>query len=73
MQGFDLNGGYLFKFGALGNQPGQFDAPADVATGPSGAVYVVDSNNDRMQKFIQAVVPVRPVSWGQLKTKYASR
>ncbi|HEY73950.1 MAG: hypothetical protein B6I35_13355 [Anaerolineaceae bacterium 4572_32.2] len=38
-------------FGSEGAAPGQFQMPRDVAVGPDGSVYVVDSGNDRIQKF----------------------
>jgi hypothetical protein len=34
-----------------GTGNGQLDAPADVAVPPSGDVYVIDRNNDRVQRF----------------------
>ncbi len=38
-------------FGSEGAAPGQFQMPRDVAVGPDGFIYVVDSGNDRIQKF----------------------
>jgi uncharacterized protein (TIGR03663 family) len=38
-------------FGAQGKNPGQFTDPRNVAVGPDGRVYVVDTGNDRIQMF----------------------
>ncbi len=42
---------YWASFGALGAGDGQFNRPADVAVGPNGEVWVVDKNNNRVEKF----------------------
>ena len=42
---------YEAQWGSNGTGPGQFQAPDGVATGAGGAVYVADSQNDRIQKF----------------------
>jgi len=36
-------------FGAAGNQPGQFQHPRDIAFAPDGTLYVVDTENSRIQ------------------------
>ena len=38
-------------WGSLGSAPGQFDDPAGIVIDPKGYVFVVDSDNDRIQKF----------------------
>jgi DNA-binding beta-propeller fold protein YncE len=42
---------YLFSFGSFGTGDGQFNSPQRLAIGPSGAVYVLDSGNQRIEKF----------------------
>ena len=42
---------FLLKWGSFGSGPGQFYAATGVATDAAGNVYVVDHNNDRIQKF----------------------
>jgi DNA-binding beta-propeller fold protein YncE len=39
------------QFGTHGTGDGQFDSPRDVAIGGSGAIYVADAGNNRLQKF----------------------
>ena len=49
----DANSPYSFatKWGSRGTGDGQFSAPQGVAVDSSNNVYVVDVNNDRVQKF----------------------
>jgi len=42
---------FALVWGKLGSAPSTFTAPQGVATDPSGNVYVVDSGNNRIQKF----------------------
>ena len=57
IQKFDSNGNFITKWGSEGNEDGKFQFPKYVAA-PSGIavdskdnLYVVDSGNDRIQKF----------------------
>jgi len=43
-----------------------------VALGANGEVYVSDTNNNRIQKFV-SLVPVRPATWGQMKIQFGPR
>jgi len=38
-------------FGGLGSRPGQFSIPIDIAQGPDGSLYVVDSATGLLQRF----------------------
>ncbi|MEZ4521966.1 MAG: 6-bladed beta-propeller [Thermomicrobiales bacterium] len=55
VQKFSADGEYLDEWGTLdgarGSGPGDFDGPRGIAVDRSGSVYVVDSNNYRVQKF----------------------
>jgi len=42
---------FLFEWGSIGTGDGEFDYPYGIAVDSSGDVYVVDQNNDRVQKF----------------------
>jgi hypothetical protein len=44
-------GGAISQFGAPGSGNGQFNGPSGVAIDSAGDVYVVDTGNDRVQRF----------------------
>lgn len=46
-----FDGEEIFSFGSRGVAPGEFNFPYDVAVGPDGKIYVVDSGNFRVQVF----------------------
>jgi DNA-binding beta-propeller fold protein YncE len=46
----DLTGRPLLQIGGPGADPGQFNAPAALAVGPDGSLYVADTMNHRIQK-----------------------
>lgn len=48
---FDADGAWLSGWGAPGTDPGQFNAPEDLAVDASGRVLVADTNNGRIQVF----------------------
>ena len=48
---FDRDGKERFRLGPRGRDPGKFNIPLAAATGPDGALYVVDFGNFRIQKF----------------------
>ncbi len=51
----DLDGHVLARFGVFGNQDGQFRGAHDVAMDAHGAIYVVDTRGQRVQKFVANV------------------
>ena len=46
---FNPTGAFVSKIGAWGKDGGNFSSPYDVAVGDSGAVYVADMYNNRIQ------------------------
>ena len=48
---YDPDGEYLAKWGATGAEPGQMDGPSGLAFDSNDDLYLVDSRNDRVQKF----------------------
>jgi tripartite motif-containing protein 71 len=58
----DLSGNFLGAFGRIGKAEGELDFPTDVALDAEGNLYVVDSNNDRVQKLTRDGKPL--ASWG---------
>ena len=42
---------YLSSFGTAGSAPGQFNRPMGAAVDASGSVYVIDKDNNRVQRF----------------------
>ena len=51
VQKFDSAGTFLTKWGSYGAGNGQFNYPWGIAVAPGGNVYVVDYDNQRVQKF----------------------
>jgi DNA-binding beta-propeller fold protein YncE len=51
IQAIDRKGGYLWKFGKVGNGAGDFAAPKGIASDRAGHVYVVDALFDAVQIF----------------------
>ena len=49
----DATGRVVDTFGSHGSGPGQFRVGHDIAVGPDGAVYVADSGNRRVHKFVR--------------------
>jgi DNA-binding beta-propeller fold protein YncE len=43
--------GRVTKSGTAGPDPGQFSVPVGIAAGPDGRIYVMDSENGRVQVF----------------------
>ncbi len=44
-------GAFIKAVGKRGTEPGEFNLPLQIATGPDGSVYVVDGGNFRVQVF----------------------
>lgn len=57
---------YSFDWGQLGTGSGEFDEPTGVAVDASGNVFIVDRNNDRVQKFDPNGSPLG--AWGSTGT-----
>lgn len=49
----------LFKFGKAGSGPGELFHPTNLAIGPQGDVFVVETGNFRVQRFTPEGQPVR--------------
>jgi DNA-binding beta-propeller fold protein YncE len=49
----NMNGDVVGVLGGPGKAPGQFDAPHGVAVDSTGAIYVAEVNNRRVQKFVK--------------------
>lgn len=56
---FDTDGNYLGTFGSQGSVEGQFEHPHGLTTDAAGNVYVVDSDNHRVQVFTAAGAFIR--------------
>lgn len=75
---FMTDGTYIVSWGRkdAGGNPfpgqavGEFNLPLDVCLNAAGEFYVADTNNNRVQKFSDVVVPVHPATWGRIKTMY---
>jgi DNA-binding beta-propeller fold protein YncE len=52
-------GTLLFKFGKPGSGDGELFHPTNIALGPDGDIYVVETSNFRVQRFTAAGKPVR--------------
>jgi hypothetical protein len=57
-------------WGSIGSGPGQFYRPTCIATDGTGAIYVLDKDNHRIQKFADVTTRAPSPSWGGLKSRY---
>ncbi len=51
IRAFSPTGTLLTQWGALGDANSQFRRPTGIAVGPNGNIYVIDTGNDRIQRF----------------------
>jgi tripartite motif-containing protein 71 len=49
----NMNGDVVGVLGGPGKGPGQFDQPHGIAVDSSGAIYVTEVANQRVQKFVK--------------------
>ena len=56
----------LFKFGKAGSEPGELFHPTNIAVGPDGNIYVVETGNFRVQRFTAEGKSVR--TYGEVGT-----
>ncbi len=61
VQEFNKFGIFLTKFGTTGSGEGNFSAPAGIAVGSGGMVYVGDSGNNRISKWKASYSTTNPV------------
>lgn len=52
IQRFNAEGSFLSEFGQFGSENGSFNAPWGIAVDNQGFVYIADSKNARIQKFM---------------------
>jgi sugar lactone lactonase YvrE len=58
IQLMDRDGNFLSSVGGFGNQPGQFNEPVGLTTGPFGNVYMADTWNGRVQELTSDLFPL---------------
>ena len=51
LRAIDLDGTERFRIGGKGREPGQFNFPSDAAIDSQGRIFVVDTDNHRIQRF----------------------
>jgi sugar lactone lactonase YvrE len=54
---FSPEGQLITVWGSVGDGPGQFHEPNDLAIGTDGFVYVTDTSNSRLQVFKKVIIP----------------
>lgn len=58
IQLMDREGNFLSSVGSQGSQPGQFNEPVGLDTGPGGNVFMADTWNGRVQELTPELFPV---------------
>ena len=71
VQKFTPGGQYLLHWGRFGTTEGRFYDANGIAIDESGAIFVSDTYNQRVQKFAYPV-SVEAASWGRIKGRYRS-
>ena len=61
-QKFSSDGKFITKWGSIGINSDQFASPRGIAIDPHDNVYIADTKNNRIQKFI----PVKNNFWKEL-------
>ncbi|MCZ7671548.1 MAG: NHL repeat-containing protein [Chloroflexi bacterium] len=57
IQLMDREGNFLSSVGSQGSQPGQFNEPVGLDTGPGGNVFMADTWNGRVQELTPELFP----------------
>lgn len=71
VQVYDAGGSFVTEFGGTGNGDGQFNWPGAIAIDGSGNIYVVDTQNHRIQKFVNTgATDATRTTWGQIKRRF---
>jgi len=70
VQVFTSDGAFVTMWGSSGVANGQFEDPLGIAVDAQSDSYVVDSLNNRIQKFGPGPTPTLSSTWGALKNRY---